>query len=73
MVVTTAVVVAGTVEPVTTVVRGLERLAAPIPTPRQQQMQKGKVMITMHIIKPTIVAITAPATTPADTLVSTSN
>ena len=67
-------VVAGAAEPVTTVVRGLERLAAPTPTPRQQQIQKGTVKITMHIIKPTIEATTAPAMTPAATLdISTSN
>ena len=66
MVVTTAMVVAGAAELVTTVVRGLDLLVAPTPTPRQQQIQKGKVKIAMHIIRPTIEPITAPAMTPAD-------
>ena len=66
MVVTTAMVVAGAAELVITVVRGLDLLVAPTPTPRQQQIQKGKVKIAMHIIRPTIEPITAPAMTPVD-------
>ena len=66
MVVTTAMVVAGAAELVTNVVRGLDLLLAPTPTPRQEQIQKGEVKIAMHIIRPTIEPITAPAMTPAD-------
>ena len=63
-------VVDGAAELVTTVVSGLDLLLAPIPTPRQEQIQKGEVKIAMHIIRPTIEPITAPAMTPADVSIS---